>query len=91
MVRLWQAGPLGAHTSTNSIGGEVTEWLTQSQVESRDLNCGICRRKMRMPCLCKVEMSALMDVRGRHGDGVNRTLYQDAMACFKAEYPSSTG
>src|SRR5438874_13685445 len=30
-----------------------------------------CRRKMRMSGLCKVEMSAFMDVRGPHGDGAN--------------------
>src|SRR5260370_10200929 len=31
----------------------------------------MCRRKMRMSGLCKVEMSAFMDVRGPHGDGAN--------------------
>ena len=31
----------------------------------------LCRRKMRMSGLCKVEMSAYMDGRGRHGDGAN--------------------
>src|SRR5437588_9959219 len=31
----------------------------------------LCRRKMRMSGLCKVEMSAFMDVRGPHGDGAN--------------------
>src|ERR1700751_3473293 len=32
----------------------------------------VCRRKMRMSGLCKVEMSAFMDGRGPHGDGANR-------------------
>src|ERR1700674_5413426 len=31
-----------------------------------------CRRKMRMSCLCKVEMSAFMDGRGPYGNGANR-------------------
>src|ERR1700676_2669039 len=30
-----------------------------------------CRRKMRMSCLCKVEMSAFMDGRGPYGSGAN--------------------
>ena len=32
----------------------------------------VCRRKVRMSGLCKVEMSAFMDGRGPHGDGANR-------------------
>src|SRR6267154_529342 len=35
------------------------------------IRCQMCRRKMRMSGLCKVEMSAFMDVRGPHGDGAN--------------------
>jgi len=31
----------------------------------------LCRRKMRMSGLCKVEMSAFMDGRGPHGNGAN--------------------
>src|SRR5467141_4175809 len=31
----------------------------------------LCRRKMRMSALCKVEMSAFMDGRGAHGNGAN--------------------
>src|SRR5271155_4538624 len=30
-----------------------------------------CRCKMRMSCLCKVEMSAFMEGRGPHGNGAN--------------------
>src|ERR1700688_1975779 len=30
-----------------------------------------CRRKVRMSCLCKVEMSGFMDGRGPYGDGAN--------------------
>src|SRR5487761_582605 len=31
----------------------------------------VCRRKMRMSCLCKVEMSGSMGGRGAHGNGAN--------------------
>ncbi len=33
---------------------------------------GMCRCKVRMSCLCKVEMSAFMGGRGPYGDGANR-------------------
>ena len=32
----------------------------------------MCRRKVRMSGLCKVEMSAFMDGRGPHGNGAHR-------------------
>src|SRR6266436_2658188 len=41
----------------------------QSKFRHRPINA--CRRKMRMSGLCKVEMSAFMDVQGPHGDGAN--------------------
>src|SRR6516225_9818969 len=36
------------------------------------LSISLCRCKVRMSGLCKVEMSAFMDGRGPHGNGANR-------------------
>src|SRR6516164_812409 len=36
------------------------------------LSISLCRCKVRMSGLCKVEMSAFMDGRGHHGNGANR-------------------
>ena len=46
--------------------------LNSSIMEELSTMCqGLCRRKVRMSGLCKVEMSAFMGGRGPHGNGAN--------------------
>src|SRR6202008_3149182 len=65
---------LAASNSSLVIPGELRPniWphLRPLRASSQSTH-SICRRKMRMSGLCKVEMSAFMDGRGPHGDGAN--------------------
>src|SRR5580658_8486047 len=57
-------------------------------------NAAKCRCKVRMSCLCKVEMSGSMGGRGAHGTGANRfeptrTGPIESVARGKAEAPDA--
>src|SRR5216683_5771118 len=57
----------GTENSNHPLARDIFHYR-RSDVNSR---WRICRRKMRMAGLCKVEMSAFMDGRGPHGNGAN--------------------
>src|SRR5882762_7372199 len=51
--------------------GNLTRVQPARGGQSSEMAAALCRRKMRMSGLCKVEMSAFIDGRGPYGNGAN--------------------